>query len=69
MSGARENGKAKILIVDDVETNRAILEEIIKNMGSYAVLAENGKQALEMIQKEQSRRPSRKWTDMSYAEF
>lgn len=66
MSGARENGNAKILIVDDVETNRAILEEIIKNMGSYAVLAENGKQALEMIQKEQ---PQLVLTDISMPEM
>ena len=36
-----------ILIVDDVEMNRAILEEIIKDMGHRAVLAENGIQALD----------------------
>lgn len=36
-----------ILIVDDVEMNRVILEEIIKDMGCRAVLAENGVQALE----------------------
>lgn len=41
--------KEKILIIDDVETNRIILEEIIKDMGYYPVLAENGKMALEMI--------------------
>lgn len=39
----------KILIVDDVETNRIILEEIIKDMGCSPVLAENGKQALDMV--------------------
>lgn len=49
MSGEKDTGKAKILIVDDVETNRIILEEIIKDMGCYPVLAEDGKQALEMI--------------------
>ncbi len=38
----------KILIVDDVELNRLILEEIIKNMGCDPVLAENAKQALEI---------------------
>lgn len=36
-----------ILIVDDVEMNRVILEEIIKDMGCVPVLAENGVQALE----------------------
>ena len=36
-----------ILIVDDVEMNRVILEEIIKDMGCRSVLAENGVQALE----------------------
>lgn len=41
--------KAKILIVDDVETNRMILEEIIKNMGDIPILAESGAQALEMV--------------------
>ncbi len=41
--------KAKILIVDDVEMNRIILEEIIKDMGSIPILAESGKQALELV--------------------
>lgn len=41
--------KAKILIVDDVETNRIILEEIIKDMGDIPILAESGDQALEMV--------------------
>lgn len=36
-----------VLIVDDVEMNRVILEEIIKDMGCRPVLAENGVQALE----------------------
>ncbi len=42
---ARE--KRKILIVDDVEMNRIVLEEIIKNMGCEPVLAEDGEEALE----------------------
>ncbi|MBD5548087.1 MAG: response regulator [Lachnospiraceae bacterium] len=42
-------GKAKILIVDDVEMNRVILEEIIKNMGEYPLLAESGEQALDIM--------------------
>ena len=41
--------KARILIVDDVEMNRVILEEIIKNMGGYPLLAESGEQALEIM--------------------
>lgn len=40
--------RATILIVDDVETNRLILEEIIQSMGCNPVLAENGEQALEL---------------------
>ncbi|MDE6923889.1 MAG: response regulator [Acetatifactor sp.] len=42
-----ENCDSVILIVDDVEMNRVILEEIIKDMGCRPVLAENGVQALE----------------------
>lgn len=38
-----------VLIVDDVESNRVILGEIIKSMNCSPVLAENGKQALEMV--------------------
>ena len=38
-----------VLIVDDVESNRMILREIIQNMDCSPVLAENGKQALEMV--------------------
>lgn len=41
--------KAKILIVDDIETNRIILEEIIKDMGDIPILVESVAQALEMI--------------------
>ncbi len=47
--GDTDSGKAKILIVDDVEMNRVILEEIIKNMGEYPLLAESGEQALEIM--------------------
>lgn len=38
-----------ILIVDDVETNRLVLEEIVKGMGCSPVLAESGEEALSMI--------------------
>lgn len=45
----RDEDREKILIVDDVETNRIILEEIIKDMGYAPALAENGEMALEMV--------------------
>ncbi|MCI8372673.1 MAG: response regulator [Lachnospiraceae bacterium] len=41
--------KEKILIVDDVETNRLVLEEIISSMGCQPILAESGQQALEIM--------------------
>ena len=40
-------GKERILIVDDMETNRLILEDIIINMGYSPTLAESGEEALE----------------------
>lgn len=40
----------RILIVDDMETNRVILEQIIADMGYESVLAESGEQALELMQ-------------------
>lgn len=43
-------GKASVLVVDDVETNRVILGEIIKDMGYSVVFAENGAQACEVLQ-------------------
>lgn len=50
-SGAKEGREAVILIVDDVETNRVILDEIIQAMGHKPVLAENGVQALECVER------------------
>ncbi len=46
-------GKAvpRILIVDDVETNRFVLRDIISGMGYQPILTENGKQALKMVQR------------------
>ena len=38
----------RILIVDDVEANRFILRDIIKEMGYQPVLTENGMQAIKM---------------------
>mgnify|MGYP001045721059 CR=1 FL=1 len=40
----------RILIVDDMETNRAILEQIIEDMGYEPVLADSGEQAIELLQ-------------------
>jgi len=49
-SGEGNTVEKTILIVDDIESNRIILGEIIKNMNCRPVLAENGKQALEMTE-------------------
>jgi len=40
----------KILIVDDVEINRLVLEEIIREMGYEAVSVESGEKAWEIMQ-------------------
>lgn len=48
-SDGRGTGGSKVLIVDDVETNRMILEEIIKDMGYRPILAENGVEALKLF--------------------
>jgi len=39
----------KILIVDDIFTNRLLLVEILKSMGHDFMQAENGKEAIEII--------------------
>ena len=56
----------KVLIVDDLEPNRLILEEIIKNMDCIPILAEGGKQALELV-KEHT--PQLVLTDISMPEM
>ncbi len=43
---------ATILIVDDIESNRDVVREILFKVGLDAVTAENGKIALEMIDKD-----------------
>ncbi|MDE7250886.1 MAG: response regulator, partial [Lachnospiraceae bacterium] len=48
----RNIGKARILIVDDMEMNRVILEEIIKDIGGDPVSAESGEQALELVKEQ-----------------
>ncbi len=42
----------KILIVDDVEVNRDILEDILTNAGFATVTAENGVQAMELLRQD-----------------
>jgi putative two-component system response regulator len=41
----------RILIVDDVDTNRFVLKDIIEEMGYTPVLTENGEQALKIVQR------------------
>ena len=42
--------KGTILIVDDIEMNRLILEGLIKGMGYSPLLAESGKEALALVE-------------------
>lgn len=42
----------KILIVDDIFTNRLLLSELIKTLGHQSVQAENGKQAIDFYEAE-----------------
>lgn len=42
---------SKVLIVDDVEANRYLLKNVIFDMGHFPVLAENGMQALKIVQR------------------
>ncbi|MCM1252683.1 MAG: response regulator [Clostridium sp.] len=44
----RKAGGETVLIVDDIETNRLVLEEIIKDMGCAPILAESGEEALKL---------------------
>lgn len=41
----------KILIVDDVDTNRFVLKDIISDMGYQPILTENGEQALKIVER------------------
>ncbi|QKG80089.1 response regulator [Tenuifilum thalassicum] len=43
---------ANILIVDDIFVNRLLLKEITKPLNATCFEAENGKQAIELLQKE-----------------
>jgi CheY-like chemotaxis protein len=43
----------RILVVDDIFTNRYLLSELIRITGNEVLLAENGQQAIEILEKEQ----------------
>jgi len=43
----------KILVVDDIYTNRYLLSELVKLTGNVAVLAENGQEAIDILTKEE----------------
>jgi len=45
--------KLRILVVDDIYTNRFLLTELIKSTGNELVLAENGEEAIEILKTEE----------------
>lgn len=45
----RDRTGAMVLIVDDLEVNRIVLEGIVENMGCRPVLAQSGEEALERV--------------------
>lgn len=47
--GEKNTDRGTVLIVDDVEVNRVILQEIIRDMGCHPVLADSGEAALEIV--------------------
>ncbi len=47
----KEKEVTRILIVDDVETNRFTLRDIIAEMGYQPILTENGEQALKIVER------------------
>jgi CheY-like chemotaxis protein len=42
----------RIIIVDDIFTNRLLISEIVKSMGHMIFMAENGREALNILQSE-----------------
>ena len=47
---AKNRNVPHVLIVDDIEANRFILRDVILDMGNYPILAENGMQALKIVE-------------------
>jgi CheY-like chemotaxis protein len=43
----------KILVVDDIYTNRYLLSELVRLTGNEAVIAENGEQAIEILKNQE----------------
>jgi CheY-like chemotaxis protein len=43
----------RILVVDDIYTNRYLLSELIKTTGNEVILAENGEQAIRILSEEE----------------
>ena len=43
----------RILVVDDIYTNRYLLSELIKLTGNESVMAENGEQAIEVLKNQE----------------
>ena len=43
----------RILIVDDIFINRMLLKEVIKNFSKFCFEAQNGKEAIEILQREE----------------
>lgn len=43
----------KILVVDDIYTNRYLLSELVRLTGNEAVIAENGEQAIEILKSQE----------------
>ncbi len=42
----------RILVVDDIYTNRYLLTELIKHTGNEAIVVENGEEAIEVLKAE-----------------
>ncbi len=43
----------RILVVDDIFTNRLLLSELVKSTGNDAVVVENGEEAIEVLKNEE----------------
>ncbi len=43
----------RILVVDDIYTNRYLLSELIRLTGNEAIMVQNGREAIEILEKEQ----------------